>query len=152
MASTDKPKTVLAYIVPQEDLLHTARHSGLDFADSPAGFAWRQMAFATYDQFEPLGPVQLHFVGINKVKPGERHGMALVLGFPNQELEELPSQLLDLGVDVFHSQPRRLTRVGNKGYDWTIPKVDGTGIDDIIMAQQDPHKNNWSWFDRPKHV
>ncbi|CAE6477764.1 unnamed protein product [Rhizoctonia solani] len=144
-----KSGTVLAYTLTSEDLALTARRSGLYFATAPDGIAWCAMALEIYDRFEPLGPVQLHFIGINKVEPGEGHGMALVLGYPNQELEEFP-QLLDLGVHLFHSQPRRVTRVGSKGYDWTSPKEDGEGVDNIIMARQEPHLSNWSRFYRSR--
>ncbi|CAE6406740.1 unnamed protein product [Rhizoctonia solani] len=147
MERTRKPKTVLAYIMPEEALLLTARKSGLHFADSPAGYAWVAMATEAYRRFERFGPVELHFILINGEEPGQGEGAALVLGYPNQGLDAFP-QLSDLGVHVFRSQPRLLTRVGTKGDDWTSPTEDGTGVDSIMMVQQEPLSSNWSRSNR----
>ncbi|KEP46511.1 hypothetical protein V565_195060 [Rhizoctonia solani 123E] len=139
-------KSVLAYILPEEALLFTARKSGLHFANSPAGYAWYAMAFEAYHRFERFGPVELHFVLINKNEPGHEKGVALVLGYPNQGLDAFP-QLSDLGVRVFHSQPRLVTRVGTKGDDWTSPTEDGSGVDKIMMLRQ-PLSSNWEGSNR----
>ncbi|CAE6525622.1 unnamed protein product [Rhizoctonia solani] len=142
--------TVLAYIVSMDELERNARRSGQYFAGSPGGFAGFQMAFYIYREFEHLGPIQLHFIGINKVTSGDdNNGIALVLGYPDQKPEELPQQLRDVAARVFKSQPRLVTRVGRKGSNWTSPKEDGTGVDSIIMVRQDPHSSSWSRFNQP---
>ncbi|CAE6537671.1 unnamed protein product [Rhizoctonia solani] len=142
-----KQKTVLAYIMHEEALILAARDSGLHFADSPTGYAWVAMATEAYDWFEPFGPVELHFILINGNEPSRSKGAALVLGYPNQGLDAFP-QLSDLGVRVFRSQPRLLTRVGTKGDDWISPTEDGTGVDSIMMVQQEPLSSNWSRSNR----
>ncbi|CAE6479089.1 unnamed protein product [Rhizoctonia solani] len=138
-----QPYTVLAYIRSEEQIDRAARRTSLPFAKNPPGAAWHDMALEIYKQFKPLGPVRLHFIGINKVEPDKGHGMALLVGCPNQEPDQLPPLLLEWGVRVFGSPPRRVTRAGKKGCIWTSPSEDGKGSDEIIMVRGDPVATNW---------
>ncbi|KAJ1309492.1 hypothetical protein OPQ81_006267 [Rhizoctonia solani] len=144
MQSTDEPMTVLGFILSDKQLDRAARRSGLYFAKEAPGAAGFSMAQEIYSRFEPLGPVQLQFVVIN-----DYEGMVLVVGYPNQEPEQLPSKLLQWGVRTFGSQPRRLTRVGID--EWSCPTVDGERVDTIMMVQDEPDSANWSEYYWPSH-
>ncbi|CAE6432750.1 unnamed protein product [Rhizoctonia solani] len=138
-----KPRSFWAYLFTKEELIWHARRSGLPFANDEDFLAMLQYALHLYHRFEPLGPVRLYGAFIN-----DEPGMAITLGYPHDELNDLPPALLSDVVHVLGEQPRRVTRVKLRGSRYTSPvEHEGRKWKDKINIYGKPEKRNCLWLD-----
>ncbi|KAG8752247.1 hypothetical protein FRC11_008543 [Ceratobasidium sp. 423] len=98
-----------------------------------------QYSLYLYNRLEPLGAVRLYGIITNK-----EPGMAITLGYPHDELEDLPRPLLEETVHVFGAQPRRVTCIKLKGSRYTAPAEDGGWVDKIRLYEG-PEESNCLW-------
>ncbi|CAE6441462.1 hypothetical protein ACGC1H_004231 [Rhizoctonia solani] len=136
----NKNQTFWAYIYTLEEIIHYARNSRLPFANYPSSNAAHMLADFVYYRLKPYGPVRLYVVGYEGRKG---YGMMLTLGYPNQDLDAVPSRLLKRATRLFRARPRIVIQDGKSRW-YKSPAIDENRFDKISFEDR-PERKNCSW-------
>ncbi|CUA68095.1 hypothetical protein RSOLAG22IIIB_03333 [Rhizoctonia solani] len=137
--SSPRPESFWAYFFTAEEFIWQAHQNEYYFIKGSDEIMFFQMSTYAYDKLQPFGPMQMYLVTINK-----RVGVLLALGYPHDELEDLPHALLGNATHFFGMGPRQVTIVEGKRDHYTAPAEDGQGVDEISICGP-PEKSNCEW-------